>query len=72
MFPEATEDVGELYDMQADPWELRNLYADPQYQDVVEQLRRDILDWLVHTQDRNAAAKQSHANRRRLRPKPSL
>ncbi|MDC7235347.1 MAG: sulfatase-like hydrolase/transferase, partial [Spirochaetales bacterium] len=41
------KDFGELYDMIQDPWELNNLYFDPSYQDVVNDLRRRIVDWLI-------------------------
>jgi choline-sulfatase/uncharacterized sulfatase len=40
---------GELYNLQADPWEMRNLYFDPQYAAVVAELRGDLLNWLVKT-----------------------
>ncbi len=43
------EDFGELYDLEKDPWEMNNLYFDPQYRDRVAELRRDLLDWLVAT-----------------------
>lgn len=50
MFPHASEDAGELYDLEADLWELRNLYGDRAYQDVVHDLRRRVLEWLIGTQ----------------------
>lgn len=53
MFPELAgdtpPDVGELYDMEADPWELHNLYGDTQYRDVVCDLRRSLLKWMIGT-----------------------
>ncbi|NLO74551.1 MAG: sulfatase-like hydrolase/transferase [candidate division WS1 bacterium] len=42
-------DFGELYDLAEDPWEMRNLYFEPEYQDQVEELRRELLDWTVTT-----------------------
>jgi choline-sulfatase/uncharacterized sulfatase len=42
-------DEGELYDIESDPGETRNLYHDPDFQDVVEDGRRLLLDWLVTT-----------------------
>ena len=48
MFPEA-EDVGELYDLEADPWELTNLYHDLAYQEVVQSLRRQVAEWVIGT-----------------------
>jgi arylsulfatase len=45
----AGQDVGELYDIDADPWETRNLYHDPRHRDTVEQGRRLLLEWLIRT-----------------------
>ena len=42
-------DVGELYDLAQDPNEARNLYADPMHQEVVQQCRRLLLEWLIRT-----------------------
>jgi len=42
-------DIGELYDIKADPWETRNLYNDPSCADVVSQCRRLLLEWLIRT-----------------------
>jgi choline-sulfatase/uncharacterized sulfatase len=49
--PETCEgrDFGELYDLQADPWEMRNLYFDPDHQAVVHDLRYKLYQWLVRT-----------------------
>jgi len=41
---------GELYDLEADPDETCNLYADPDHHPVVMQGMRHILDWLTTTQ----------------------
>ncbi len=49
MYPGMTEDVGELYDMVADPWEMKNLYRDPAQQERIAQLRRELTDWLITT-----------------------
>jgi hypothetical protein len=43
------EDVGELYDIEADPWETRNLYHDPARSEVVAECRRRLLEWLTET-----------------------
>ena len=40
---------GELYDLEADPWEMTNLYPDPAHAGVVRELERDLTDWLVTT-----------------------
>ena len=47
LFP--NEDVGELYDLDADPWEMNNLYYDPAYAGTVAELRSKLVDWLVTT-----------------------
>jgi choline-sulfatase/uncharacterized sulfatase len=43
------EDVGELYDIEADPDEQRNLYHEPAHQAVVNECRRRLLEWLTAT-----------------------
>jgi len=42
--------VGELYNLDEDPWEMNNLFYDPAYQDKVAELRLDLMDWLSTTQ----------------------
>lgn len=42
-------DEGELYDVEADPEETRNLYRDAGHQDVVHECRRRLLEWLIAT-----------------------
>lgn len=50
MFPDDHPDgFGELYDLEADLWEMNNLYYDAAYQDVVQELSRDLLNWLITT-----------------------
>ena len=44
-------DLDELYDLQADPWELTNLYGRPEYSEVVDEMRLRLLDWSVKTED---------------------
>ena len=43
------EDVGELYDVEADPDETQNLYHDPAHADTVHECRRRLFDWLIQT-----------------------
>ena len=38
-YPELTEDIDELYDLEADPYELRNLIADPDYAPLLGELQ---------------------------------
>lgn len=40
---------GELYDLQRDPYEMRNFYRRPEYKGVVEELKQSILDWQRRT-----------------------
>jgi len=41
------EEHGELYDLEADPDETRNLYHEPDHRDVVERCRERLLRWLI-------------------------
>ena len=43
--------VSELYDLRADPRELRNVYADPDYAAVRAQMEAGLLDWTIRTAD---------------------
>jgi arylsulfatase A-like enzyme len=43
------EGFGELYDLQADPWEMNNLFFDADCAAVVEGMRRELADWLITT-----------------------
>jgi choline-sulfatase/uncharacterized sulfatase len=38
---------GELYDLEADPWEMQNLYFQQEYQDKILELQKDLFDWLI-------------------------
>ena len=39
----------ELYDLEADPWEQENLALLPQHRATVEEMRHELIDWLVTT-----------------------
>lgn len=43
--------VSELYDLGADPQELRNLYGQPAAANLQHQLERRLLEWYLHTSD---------------------
>ena len=43
------QDVGELYDIEADPMETTNLYRSAEHQPIVAECRRRLVDWLVQT-----------------------
>jgi choline-sulfatase/uncharacterized sulfatase len=50
MFKEEYPDgFGELYDLDADPWEMRNLYFEPGHGEIIRELERDLADWLITT-----------------------
>jgi hypothetical protein len=42
----------ELYDVQADPHETRNLAADPKYRKTLEEMRARLNRWIKETNDR--------------------
>lgn len=44
-------DVSELYDLAADPLELRNVYGRPEQAGIQRELERRMLEWYVHTSD---------------------
>lgn len=44
---------GELYDLEADPGELKNLYHDPAHRDLRERLKDQLLNVMDHTEDRS-------------------
>ena len=46
---EFPDGFGELYDLDADPWEMRNLYFEPEHAGTVRELTDDLLAWLVTT-----------------------
>ena len=56
---------GELYDLEEDPWEMDNLYFDPGCRDLVEEMRLELLNWLVTT---TRPATAHHANSRSRHP----
>lgn len=44
---------GELYDLERDPFELNNLYADPAFRDTAAGLEAELKRWLSATKDRD-------------------
>jgi hypothetical protein len=48
---EETKPVEELYDTASDPYEVRNLAADPRYWDVLERMRKAHIKWVKETGD---------------------
>ncbi|MCC5905846.1 MAG: sulfatase-like hydrolase/transferase [Balneolaceae bacterium] len=43
--------VEELYDTQNDPWEVNNLAGDPDYNQILEQMRKANKKWMVNIHD---------------------
>ena len=48
-------DCGELYDLEADPHEARNLYGEPSFQEIVEQCEKLLCHWLISTRQYRTA-----------------
>jgi choline-sulfatase len=44
-------DLDELYDLQADPWELTNVAQRPELADVIADMRLRLADWSIATED---------------------
>lgn len=42
-------DTNEFFDLEKDPYEMHNLIADSEYQDIIRQLTSEIYDWLETT-----------------------
>jgi hypothetical protein len=40
---------GELYDIEADPWEMQNLYFEEGCRGLIDEMTRELLSWLVRT-----------------------
>ena len=48
-------DCGELYDLEADPHEARNLYGEQAYQEIVGQCEKLLCHWLISTRQYRTA-----------------
>jgi arylsulfatase A-like enzyme len=48
---DVTGEADELYDLDADPWELENVAARPAMAGVLGEMRQHLLDWLLSTED---------------------
>ena len=51
-------DTNEFYDLATDPDEMRNLIADPAYQDTIAQMSAQLFDWLEDTDGLNIPLKR--------------
>ena len=45
-----SETVGELYNLDEDPWETKNLFYEPAHRPTVSRLRDELLNWMVTKQ----------------------
>ncbi|MEM7775313.1 MAG: sulfatase-like hydrolase/transferase [Pseudomonadota bacterium] len=46
-----TNDIDELYDRRADPWQMSNLVDDPARADALADLKREMIAWMASTND---------------------
>jgi N-sulfoglucosamine sulfohydrolase len=60
----------ELYDLDRDPWELRNVAADPRYAQEVEKLAGVLQDWMEQSDDFPAAYRVRDDNTDRITGMP--
>jgi arylsulfatase A-like enzyme len=51
-----------LFDLQNDPYQMKNLANNPQYQQIQTQLEQELADWLVKTDDGFLPAEEHIAN----------
>ena len=58
---EYPDGFGELYDLEQDPWEMKNLYFDDASRPVIAELEHDLLEWLVTT-TRNRSVSPTYAH----------
>jgi arylsulfatase A-like enzyme len=49
---------GELYDLESDPGEWRNLYHDPEHGRMVNDLKGRILDWMITADENDQIARR--------------
>jgi hypothetical protein len=53
----------ELYDRQADPWQLNNLAAAPGYETVLDRFRSALEKWIIETDDQGRFPEDPAAQR---------
>ncbi len=58
LFMRRTKPPEELYDLETDPYEIRNLADSPQHQDILKQMRAALDDWMQRTNDLGAVPEQ--------------
>jgi len=52
-------DTNEFYDLKNDPYEMMNLIASPEHQDIIKQLNHDLYNWLEDTDGMNIPLKRT-------------
>jgi arylsulfatase A-like enzyme len=65
--PDPTPAGWELYDLRKDPEELRSVYSDPEYKDVIEDLKGQLLEMKKELGDEDERYPEMMALRERLR-----
>jgi arylsulfatase A-like enzyme len=63
-------DTNEFYDLQEDPYEMKNLIASPEHQLVIKQLNHDLYDWMENTGGMSIPLKRTerpHTDHRNIR-----
>lgn len=56
-------DINELFDLEADPYEMNNLIRDPAYRDIGLKLKKELFDWLKETNGLQIPLKPTINNR---------
>ncbi len=46
-----TTPADELYDTQNDPYEMNNLAGSPEHQDIMNEMKQELFDWMIETKD---------------------
>ncbi len=59
----------ELYDLRVDPYELKNIAADPANRELVASLRKRLEDWMKEQGDRGVETEMLAFERQRKRKK---
>jgi N-sulfoglucosamine sulfohydrolase len=63
LFFSATKPPEELYDVNADPHEVRNLAADPKFTPVLKEMRAALERWMTETRDLGAVSEEELVRR---------
>jgi arylsulfatase A-like enzyme len=69
-------DIDELYDLEADPWEMQNLLSQPEHRHIVRAMRTRLLAWAERTQDplldnmKDLFAQRQHVEPKEFTPWP--